>query len=628
MANLTQPAAEIATQSLAPPPAAPDVRGRGARVQIGLAVLAVQRARRGALARMRRSRLMLWRYRSPAADELLLAPPDLRAHDASFADEVAAGSFGLAGAVADLRGRSPFAIPPPSLAWERELHGFGWLRHLDGATSGQDRRIAGKLVGEWIKGSHGAPELAWEPEIVGRRVLSWLSHAALLLDGAEPKRYAAVMRSLTDQITYLSTAWQDAPDGCPRLVALICLVHAHLCIDGHDGRLAQSQKLLAAELERQIPPDGGHISRNPWVLVELLLDLLPLRRCYAARAKTPDAALLATIRRMTAMLRHLRLGDGMPARFNGMGPGERGALATVLAYDEGRPADPVVPVRCGYVRLERAATVVLADAGPPPPMELAGAACAGCLAFELSSGSELVLVNGGVPGEIEASRRIVARATPNHNTLCLGEQSSAKLVRDARLEREIGAPPLRHPDHVTCAVREADGAIELEASHDGYVGRWGLVHTRALKLDAAGSRLEGCDRLGPAKGLLRFSWDVPFSIHFHLHPDAEALVGPSPEAVELVLENGEHWRLSATGAAVSIEEGLYFADAAGARAAQQVVLRARCHGELEVSWVIERTRMADPQDASGRRRGQGGLVDRLAETSAGFGDTEADPEQP
>jgi hypothetical protein len=47
-----------------------------------------------------------------------------------------------------------------------------------------------------------------------------------------------------------------------------------------------------------------------------------------------------------------------------------------------------------------------------------------------------------------------------------------------------------------------------------------------------------------------------------------------------------------------------------------------------VSWVIERTRMADPQDASARRRGQGGLVDRLAETSAGFGDVEADPEQP
>src|SRR2546423_9295598 len=134
MVNLTQPAAEIATQSLAPPPASPDMRGRGARVQIGLAVLAMQRARRGALARMRRSRLMLWRYRSPTADELLLAPPDLRAHDATFADEVAAGSFGLAGSVARLRGRLPFPLQPPTLAWARELHGFGWLRYLYAAA--------------------------------------------------------------------------------------------------------------------------------------------------------------------------------------------------------------------------------------------------------------------------------------------------------------------------------------------------------------------------------------------------------------------------------------------------------------------------------------------------------------
>ena len=319
------------------------------------------------------------------------------------------------------------------------------------------------------------------------------------------------------------------------------------------------------------------------------------------------------------MLRHLRLGDGMPARFNGMGPGERGTLATVLAYDEGRPPAPPMPARGGYVRLDRGSTVVVLDAGPPPPMELAGAACAGCLSFELSSGTDLVLVNGGVPGQIEAERRIVARATPNHNTLCLGDQSSAKLMRDARLEREIGAPPLRHPDHVTCTAGAADGAIACEASHDGYVARWGLLHTRALKLDAAGTRLEGSDRLGPAKGLLRFSWDVPFAIHFHLHPAAEARVGPSPETAELVLESGEHWLLTAAGAAVSIEEGLYFADAAGACSAQQVVLRARCHGESEVSWVIERTREADPTEAHALRRG---LVERLEETGAGFEDTE------
>src|SRR5438132_2340179 len=135
---------------------APHVRSlagtrRTTREQIGLAVLAVERAGRGALARMRRSRLLRWRYRSPAADELLLAPPDLRGGDATFADEAAAGSFGLAGFVANLAGRSPFAAKPPDPAWARGLHGFGWLRHLEAAQSADARTMAQLLVGEWIR---------------------------------------------------------------------------------------------------------------------------------------------------------------------------------------------------------------------------------------------------------------------------------------------------------------------------------------------------------------------------------------------------------------------------------------------------------------------------------------------
>ena len=41
-------------------------------------------------------------------------------------------------------------------------------------------------------------------------------------------------------------------------------------------------------------------------------------------------------------------------------------------------------------------------------------------------------------------------------------------------------------------------------------------------LDATGARLDGVDSLSPAKGVLRFAWDLPFAIRFHLHPEAEA----------------------------------------------------------------------------------------------------------
>ena len=118
MPNLLPRAPHPAPPLRGPSPAPAPTPGaqRTARERIGLAVLAVERAGRGALARVRRSRLLRWRYRAPAVEELLLAPPDLRGRDTSFADEAAAGSFGLAGFVATLGGRSPFAVEPPSPA--------------------------------------------------------------------------------------------------------------------------------------------------------------------------------------------------------------------------------------------------------------------------------------------------------------------------------------------------------------------------------------------------------------------------------------------------------------------------------------------------------------------------------
>jgi uncharacterized heparinase superfamily protein len=576
--------------SAARPPGAPpadraDRPAVSARDRIGLAALALERARRGALARVRRSRLLRWQHRSPIARDLLMAPPDLRPQDPCFAEEIEAGGFGLCGQTVDLDGASPFRVPPPSEAWARELHAFGWLRHFSAGWTPAHEATARRLVADWISGWRRHPGEAWAAEVVGRRIVAWLSHASLIIDGAERRAHRALMLSLEDQTTYLSASWRNAPYGHPRLLALIGLAQAALCIAGHERRLGAVEPHLVAEIERQVLADGGHISRNPAVLIELLLDLLPLRQCFVARGLAPPAALTAAIARMLPMLDRLRLGDGQLARFNGMGATERDALATVIAYDKGTapPPGPVSPSR--YVRLERAGTVVVVDAGSPPALELSGQACAGCLSFEVSAGSELIIVNGGTPGPAHGRCAAAARGTAAHNTLELNGQPSAKLVRDEGLQ-SAGPVPIRHPDRVTAEVSEATGTVRFKGSHDGYVDRFNLVHTRTLSLTADGRRLIGIDTLSGARTELRFAYDVPFAIHFHLHPRCGARLAIDGSA-ELILPSGERWRLSATGAALGIEESTHYAEVIGPLLAQQVVLRAVCYGAADVRWVLE-----------------------------------------
>jgi uncharacterized heparinase superfamily protein len=264
------------------------------------------------------------------------------------------------------------------------------------------------------------------------------------------------------------------------------------------------------------------------------------------------------------------------------------ALATVMAYEEVPGNLPKGLGASRYARLERHGTVVVADAGRAPPLEYGAEAQAGCLSFEMSSGSRLVFVNGGMPGAADADWLAAARSTASHNTLCLGERSAGRLIRHAGLEEQLGAAPLRGPPTVKAELKVQDGAPMLSMSHDGYLARNEIVFSRRLLLGADGRFLDGHDRLAGDGRTLRLKNDIPFAVHFHLHPDVNVSRGPRAKTAVIEVGTGERWQFSAEGALLAVEESIFFADSAGPRTALQIVLRGATAGESEVHWRLER----------------------------------------
>src|ERR1700676_1617644 len=110
-------------------------------------------------------------------DRLVISPQDLRTADATRASEIYAGRFVFAAKVVTCDSRSPFEITPPSEDWAVALLGFGWLRHLRAAQSGITRANARALVDEWVALNNSNDAIAWRPDVVARRVISWLSQA-------------------------------------------------------------------------------------------------------------------------------------------------------------------------------------------------------------------------------------------------------------------------------------------------------------------------------------------------------------------------------------------------------------------------------------------------------------------
>lgn len=547
--------------------------------------LSVERLRRRALTRTLSSPIFRWRYAGTGADQILIVPQELRAADPSFWSEVAHGHFGLASQIADLKGASPFRVEPPSLAWARELHGFGWLRHLAATEEDEAADAARALVLEWI-GLRGMPSgIAYEPDIIGRRLISWIAQANMLLETLDARSYSAIMTSIGQQIVTLKTTWRNAPDGIPRLVCLIALVLSDLAVSGHDRQLKEALDALAEELKRQILDDGGHVSRSASVLADLILDLLPLGQCFQARGRQPPEEINAAVKTSLSFLRFMRLGDGMLARFNGVSTGSPATLATVLGYSGSNFDVPAVLPASAYVRLERGETIVIVDVGSPPPLEMATEAQAGALSFEMTSRQYLVLANGGFPGPADRSWDSAARATASHNTLSLAQASSSRLVRHPQLEAMIGGLPIRGPDTVFADYRDEGGHAVLEASHDGYLKRFGLIHARQLSLAPAGDQLHGIDTLKPPKGQLRLKQDLPYAIHFHLHPECRCTLD-DPSTCRLKLPDGRDWIFNAKNASLSIEESTFYVDSAGPRPSLQIVLRGTTFGETEVQWSL------------------------------------------
>jgi uncharacterized heparinase superfamily protein len=547
-----------------------------------------------------------WRLRASAPDAILAPPEVSREGDPAAAEAIYGGRFRFDGRTLETGGLSPFRVAAPSPRFAAALNGFGWLRDLEAAGDALAGANARALVDDWIAaaGRSAARQVARNPDVAARRAIEWIAASRFLLADASPGFRRRFGRSLGQQLRALRQAAPDAPDGLPRLLARIALAVGALSLGMGGAAVRLAARNLADELDRQVFADGVHLSRDPAAIAELLADLLPLMRFLDAENHAAPKSLVTAVDRMLPMLRFFRHGDGALALFNGAGATDAQLVTRLMRHDE-TLGEPISFARQGgYGRLSAGGTVVLADIGAPPPVEVAGGAHAGTLAFEFSGRGQRFVVNCGAPAD--ASLRQMARATAAHSTLTLADSSSARFETAGAVRRLLGNPLVAGPTEVPATLEgEADGT-RIVASHDGYAARYGIRHERTLFLARDGAAIEGVDRLsGAPKGFGRSGGGgarPTAAIRFHLHPDVAA--ERDGEDIRLAAPNGECWLFRANRPA-TIEDSLFFADPAGPRRSRQLVVEFDLRHARAVAWTFARRRGACPTaDALSRQAGK------------------------
>jgi len=520
--------------------------------------------------------------------------------DAASGKALRAGHFlvhgvKLAISQADFRGAA--RMTPP---FERVVHSFSWLDDLDvSGPRDQVSPVAARLLTAWLEANPKAPSRAgklpaWLVGNAGTRVLNWLVHAPLMFAADDRALRKRVLAALDDTARWLDRNVGKTDDRLDEVAGWCGIVAAGLLMaDGKPRRLFGEAGLVRA-LGELVGDDGGVLSRSPLAQMEAIALLVKLRSCYRAAGREPLAALETMLTLLVPPLLSLTHGDGSLGSWQGSWAINAETIAT-LVEASGVRTRPLRDVRqWGYQRIAAQKSILQFDAAPPPLARHARYGSAATLAFELSHAGERIVVNCGgaacagglVPVRLEQG----LRATAAHSTLVLDDANSTAVLLGGAIGSGVSEV------EVDRRVIEADrasrstglGATRVEASHDGYGQRYGLVHRRILILRDDGTELRGEDLLVP-NGRKGKRGKVAYAIRFHLGPDIEARLSDDGKGAGLALSDGSFWQFRASEGDITIEDSIWVDGQARPVPIQQLVLQGLVsRGGGNFSWLLKK----------------------------------------
>jgi len=532
-------------------------------------------------------------FRKPTKPRLLATVESPLAGDRVAGMALRAGHFlvlGVKTPIAQVDFSPAAKLPPP---FERVVHGFTWLRDLEASPPrAQCTHTAERVLLAWLD-VNGTPGkgVAWKVGNAGHRLLNWLVHAPLILSSPDKALRARILRSEEETARWLDRNVGKASDTLDALAGWCAIIAAGLLMPDGKPRRLFGEVGLARALGEMIGSDGGVLSRSPLAQIEAISLLTELSACYRATRRDPPRAVTSMLQTLVPPLLALTHSDGGLGNWQGAGaiPASR---ISALIEASGVRTRPLRDARqWGYQRVTAGKAVLQFDAAPPPLARHARHGCASTLAFELSQGEHRLIVNCGgaalAGGQVPARIEQGLRATAAHSSLVLGDANSTAVLVAGKLGQGVGEV------EVDRRMLTADGgavATRLEASHDGYVSRFGLVHRRILILRDDGSELRGEDLLVPA-GRKGKRGKVPYSVRFHLGPGIEVGLSGSGRGATLALPDGGYWQFLAVDHELEIDESLWVDGEGRPHPVQQLVMQGLAsRGGASFSWLLKKIR--------------------------------------
>ena len=425
------------------------------------------------------------------------------------------------------------------------LNSFFWLFSLDLKSS---KRETQNIILKWIEKNNKYNSKNWQIDILSKRIISWISNAKLTYEDGEVVYRNKFNNIIKKQINHLikeinKSDWVD-----DKLIGCAAIILSGLSYNGKNNYLLSGLDLLKKIIKFSIDENGFPKSRNIRQLNFYLKYFILIREWLKESQNDIPEYIDENIYYLGQAYVFIWQNKKKNFLFNGNHNSKNEDFDNYLkrlGYSFKNQNNELG----GYVILNNKKNSLIVDIGSSVDRKFSSNYQAGALSFEIVSNDKKLISNCGYFQDHNHKLNELSKTTAAHSTLVINDQSSCKFKKDSQ-SNSIISDGLKI---IKKNIVFEKNYWKIDASHDGYLKNYGIIHNREIEFFPEQMKFIGYDRL-ISKNKIK---NLKFDIRFHLEPSSKVMKTQDNKSIFIDLD-GEGWKFNSDDNNINIDSGLYF----------------------------------------------------------------------
>ena len=462
-----------------------------------------------------------------------------------------------------------------SLKDYKNLHSFFWLFSLDLKSPKNDVQ---SVIQEWIIKNTEYNISSWEIDTLSKRIISWISNSKIAYEDSSEEYKNKFDEIIKKQINHLINEIERSKWFDDKMISCSAIILTGISYN-EKNFLFYGLKLLKKIIKISFDNEGFPRSRNIRQLVFYLKYFVLIREWLKESQNEIPEYLNEIIFYLGQSYILIHKNTELNFLFNGNQISNNSDFNNYLKrlgynfksenYEIG-----------GYIFLKNKKYAIAADLGAPPEKVFSKDYQSGALSFEFLSNNNKIICNSGYFQNYKHQLNLISKSTACHSSLVIDNVSSVSFTKQSSGINKINSSLKIFNRKVV----KDNNYWSFEASHNGYIKKFGILHHRKVEFFHEISKLSGLDKIEKKEDFKKYN----FEIRFHLDPEAKVMKTQDGNSIYIGLKN-EGWKFTSLNNKISYETGLYFGNKNNFVENQNILITGKTSDkEVLIHWEFEK----------------------------------------